>query len=92
EGLSLTQSVGPLGYECIYENESVASSMLLPETKSLNYHSISMPLTDGCFDKWGTSQNDDSVLSIGSAIPLSIPFDTTFFSDAAQENASMRLD
>ncbi|GKA31883.1 RNI-like superfamily protein [Tanacetum coccineum] len=66
EGLSSTQSVGPLGYECINENESAASSMLLPETKSLNYHSIS------------------------SVIPLSIPFDTTFFSDAAQENASMR--
>ncbi|GJW82553.1 RNA-directed DNA polymerase, eukaryota [Tanacetum coccineum] len=65
EGLSSTQSVGPLGYECINENASDVSSMLLPETKSLNYQSIS------------------------SAIPLSIPFDTTFFSYAAQENASM---
>nr|GFB85288.1 hypothetical protein [Tanacetum cinerariifolium] len=64
--------------------------MLLLETKSLNYESISMLLTDGCFDKWVTSQKDGSVLSIDSAIPLSIPFDTAFFSDVTQENASMR--
>nr|GEW55973.1 hypothetical protein [Tanacetum cinerariifolium] len=72
------------------KNESAALSMLLLETKSLNYESISMPLTDGCFDKWVTSQKDGSVLSIGSAIPLSIPFDTAFFSDVTQENVSMR--
>nr|GEU90864.1 reverse transcriptase domain-containing protein [Tanacetum cinerariifolium] len=49
-----------------------------------------MPLTDGCFDKSVTSQKDGSVLRIGSAIPLSIPFDTAFFSDVTQENASIR--
>ncbi|GKA67379.1 hypothetical protein Tco_0767187 [Tanacetum coccineum] len=40
----LAQSVGPLGYECINENASAASSMLLLETKSLNYQSIRSPL------------------------------------------------